>query len=439
MIISRIREGCSVGFFGMGQSNLSLLSTLPLNKCSVTLRSDSAIDMSQVPEGLNIERIFFGDDSCREINEDILIFSPSVRRDRREFLKAKERGVVFSSDAEIFFEENRKPVFAVTGSDGKSTTAELIFRLLREGGNDVTSVGNMGEPMVKELADKSDFYVAELSSFMLTYATPTAERACITNLTPNHLDWHESFEEYKKAKISLLKNSQKYVVSDKFPEFKEAYGIVSTDKSFQELKNNSEAEIYLTAENGHILKNGEPILSMERIRRREKHNLQNLMMAIAMTEGYVTIDAIETVASGFAGLPHRCEFFLSKNGVEYINSSIDTSPARTLSTLTALKKAVVLILGGKSKGLDYGCLAPALKKYAKKVIIVGENSAEIYSSINYPNAKIFIDFEEAILYGIESVRGVGTLLLSPASSSYDRFKNYAERGESFKEIVLKNT
>ena len=236
----------------------------------------------------------------------------------------------------------------------------------------------------------------------------------------------------------VLKNSKNFVISDNFTEISGAYGIVSTSISFQNLKKDRSAKIYLTVENGCILKNGEPILPIESIRRRETYNLQNLMMAIAMTDDYVTSEAIAEVAKNFGGLPHRCECFLSKNGAEYINSSIDTTPARTISTLTALNKRAVIILGGKNKGLNYGCLAPVLKNYAEKVIIVGENYADIYNSINYIDAEIFADFEEAILCGIESVRGGGTLLLSPASSSYDRFKNYEERGEKFKKLVLQN-
>lgn len=438
MIITKLLGGCKVGFFGLGASNSSLLSNLPLEKCDITLRSDRPICKSEIPIGIRVNRLFTGKNSCAQIDEDILFFSPSVRRDRPELLAAERRGTIFTSDAELFFKRNRTPVLAVTGSDGKSTTATLIDLLLKSGGHDSLLIGNIGEPMYKKKAETHDLFVAELSSFMLTYLKPSVTAACITNITPNHLDWHKGYEEYKMTKLSIGEKAERLILPDELAENIGAEGIISIKIPLRQLIKTYKAELYITVENKYILKNGEKIIDISTVNRREAHNIKNLMMAIAMTDGLVGSEEIRDVATSFHGLPHRCELFFSKDGVDYIDSSIDSSPARTVQTLKSLNRSVVIILGGRGKGLDYIELEPAIKRYAKKVIITGENAEEIYGAVsNSADTEIVADFDEAVIRGKYYSRSVGTLLLSPASTSFDRFKNYAERGEKFKEIVAK--
>ncbi len=435
MVISMIENGCRVGFFGLGRSSAALLEYLPLKKCRITLRSDNDISWSAIPCGAKIERIYAGESAYRDIDEDVIIFSPSVRRDRPELLAAKKRGVIFTSDAELFFDRVKKPLFAVTGSDGKSTTATLVNMLLSAGGVDNSLIGNIGTPMLPELKGP-DAFVLELSSFMLTYGRPRAKRGCITNITPNHLDWHKDYEEYKKTKISLTKSCEELVITDKLSEIKGAYGIVSAERDFGSLRGLYDAEIYVTLEDGYILRNGERLISVEDIRRKEMHNLKNAMMAIAMTDGYVDKDGIARTLKTFEGLAHRCEKVMNVSGIDFYDSSIDSTPKRTVMTLESLKKQVVLILGGRSKGLDFKELIPSIKKYAELVIITGENAREIYSAIGKEANTIIIDsFEEAIKSGASAAKKTGALVLSPASTSYDLFHNYAERGDRFKAIL----
>ena len=438
LAFEKIRRGCRVGFFGLGKSNASLLSCLPLEGCSVTLRADREIDRTMIPKNVNLKAIYEGENSCQDITEDVLIFSPSVRRERQELEEARTRGVVFTSDAELFFEENDQTLFAVTGSDGKSTTTAMTEALLKAGGHKAKAIGNIGEPMVESLKSKSNIFVAETSSFMLQYAKPKASVCCITNISPNHLDWHKSFEEYKKTKISLVNNSGRFVISDECDEIKGAYGIVSLKKSIADLKSAYRANIYLTVEDDHLCLNGERLIPINGIRRKERHNLQNLMMAIAMTNGYVDKGEIVRVASEFSGLPHRCELFFSADGIDYIDSSIDTSPARTEQTLISLNREATVILGGRSKGLDYRTLAPSLQKFAGAAIITGENAKEIFCAIKgVVKCHVVPDLEAAVITGKELAHSTGLLLLSPASASYDRYTSYAERGEKFKDFVLK--
>ena len=429
MIRSMIERGCRVGFFGLGRSNLSLIKSLPLKNCSVTLRSDGSIDPSILPGA----RIMSGKRATEDISEDILFLSPSVRRERFQGYP----GVILSSDYELFLEENKASLFAITGSDGKSSTARLLRLLLTEAGHRATEIGNMGVPMYESIGS-ADIFVAELSSFMLSAALPKAKVSALTSLSPNHLDWHGDYENYKKTKIDLLKASEKYVISDENSDVKGAYGIVSMKSSFSNLMRSYPAELYLTAEDGYILKNGERLIPLAEIKRREEHNLKNLMLATAMADGYWDRDVILRVARTFEGLSHRCEHFLSARGVDYFDSSIDTSPTRTATTLRSLNRPAVVILGGRSKGLDYSLMLRELRDYGAAAVLVGENKYDILSVIGGAlPCYIAEDFAHATDLGIKLARDVGALLLSPASASYDMFADYKSRGETFKKLVRK--
>lgn len=435
MFNSCFYPGCTVGFFGLGKSNIALMNCLPLENCRVVIRSDEKINLSDIPSHLSDVKIIEGGGARDGISEDILIFSPSVRRECPELQKAKDSGVKFTSDAELFFENFRGSALGITGSDGKSTTSALAHLILEKSGHKAALVGNIGEPMVKSLRDKNDFYVCELSSFMLQYLSPPLNCACITNITPNHLNWHSSFEEYRDAKMAILKHAEKSVLSD---DFKQAYAIFSTEKGYKELSKTRDAEIFITSEDGFICKNGERLVEICKIKRNEPYNLKNLMCAIGLTHGFCGNEEIVEVASEFSGLEHRCELFLSRGGIDFYDSSIDTSPMRTAQTLNALGRDVVIILGGSDKGLDYDELVPMVKRYARHAIITGDNANKIYSAIkDFTEAEIQNDFGTAVMLGIEHAKTVGTLLLSPASASYDRFKNYRQRGDIFKKIVLK--
>ena len=428
-MLDKIKGGLSVGFFGLGKSNVSLISTLPLDRCDVTIRSDKEINPADIPQGA---KVYTGKHAMDDIREDVLFLSPSVKRERFKGC----HGVMLSSDYELFLSENKKPIFAVTGSDGKSTTTRLVSLLLRASGRVVSEVGNMGEPMVARLSDECDMYVAELSSFMLDAAVPKAKMAVLTSLTPNHLDWHGSYENYKKTKISLLKSSEKFVISDENADITSAYGIVSMTRSFTELKRLYPAEIYLTCDGGYIRKNGKKLISLSDILRNESHNIKNLMLAIAMCDGYLGEDEIRSVAQSFQGLPHRCERFLRIGEIDFYDSSIDTSPARTAQTLRSLDRRCVIILGGRGKGLDYGEMKDEIERYAHSALLVGENKHEIYSVIkDVTDCYMADNLASAVDMGCAMAVDVGLLLLSPASASYDMFKDFDERGRSYQKLV----
>lgn len=431
-----LEEYKKIGVAGLGRSNRALLPLLP-KEAEVTLYSDA--EVGDVPD--NFTRVRCGSDALAKIDEEVLILSPSVRRERREIADAIERGVRVTGDCELFFERCKQPVIAVSGSDGKSTTATLAHMMLEAAGIRSHLIGNIGVPMTPTLGD-AEVYVAELSSFMLRYLHPRLYRAALTNLTPNHLDWHSSYEEYVTSKLGIYENAGGRVAFvgsrevDRYLCERGAYAVACCGLSHGAARLLYHAEHYVTLEGGYVLLDGERLLHREEIRARGEHTLKNFMCAVALTHPHADREAIRRVAESFTGLSHRCETVATYSGVEYIDSSIDTTPARCAETLRSLGRRVVLILCGRSKGLPYEPLVEAAKIYARRAVITGEAQAEMYGALSDSVAcEVVPSFREAVEAAAECAECGEAVLLSPAATSYDAFSSFEERGEKFKEII----
>lgn len=446
-----LKDVKKIGFFGLGTSNSEIAKIIAKQtNAEIILRSDGKVSQSELPHFLKNAKIYDGERSCEGIDEDVLILSPSVKRSRREIIDAKARGVRLTSDAELFFDTCRSDVFAVSGSDGKSTTTELASRLFASGYGAVHKSGNCGVAMTPfALSEESgDAHVVELSSFMLEYFEPRTRRAVITGISENHLDWHGSFDGYIRAKERIYRRTDGAVVwADgeitrgflrKYP----AYAVLSRKYTDEDLRPFG-AEIRICVFGGEILINGEPVLKLSDIRRRESHNIENLMSAMALSYGYYGREELLSVAREFSGIGHRAESVGTFLGVEYIDSSIDSTPARTITTLKGLSRRVILLLGGRGKGLSYKPLAPHALRWASTVILTGENRGEIKRALEEcethatSGTKIYEveDFDEAVRTARDIARKGDTVLLSPASTSYDRFKNFEERSHQFRKII----
>ena len=428
-----------IALFGLGVSNLEILRKMTDN-VGIVIRSDTHLGRDIAKVDPRIVAIYDGEHSCDEIDEDVIVFSPSVRRDRYELLRAAERGVIFTSDCEMFSDSVGSPVFAVTGSDGKSTTATILSQLLRERYPTVALCGNIGSPMLTSVA--SDAYAVELSSFQLTYSHPRVMRAAITNITPNHLNWHTSFDEYRDAKLSLLRGAEEYALSadneilSDYIRIHGAFGVISAEKTYMELKELYDFSVAYTAEGEHILRNGEPYIKIADIVRKEKHNLKNLMLALAASDGLVSQSHAVAVARSFGGLAHRMETVAEYNGIKYIDSSIDTSPSRCISTLSSLTAKCVVILGGRKKGVALDSLVPIVRKKARAAVVMGECREELYSLLTGDFKCIRAeDMRDAVEKATEAAECSDSVILSPGATSYDLYSSYAERGDDFKKQV----
>lgn len=430
-----------LGLLGFGKTNRAILDALfPLDCVEITVRQQG-LSPESLPRSV---RIIGDKDAFLGIYEDVIIPSPSVRREKLILPDICE----VLTDYDLLFNLKPKHLFSVSGSDGKSTVTTLASLLLSPRFPDLFVGGNIGTPLVFAKAE-AEAFLLELSSFTLRYCAPSSGRALITNVTPNHLDWHASFEEYKEAKLSLIQKSDEPILNLSDAESIDAargikaFCIVSNDLDHDGVKRSYSTEHTVTSDTAWIMLDGEKLIPISSVKRGERHNIENLTLAIALSIGYTSPKRICEVAGSFNGLPERCEIF-TKDGVDYISSSIDTSPMRTKTTLEGLRRKARIILGGRTKGLPLDALREPLKKYATKIGIYGEASEEFLDFIESSVELSIIPHESfptlkgAIDYLLDGINKGETVLLSPAATSYGEFENYMERGRFFRNYVLKN-
>lgn len=384
---------------------------------------------------------------------DVIFKTPKVRFDIPELLKEKENGALITSEMEVFVELCPAEIFAVTGSDGKTTTTTLIYKILKEQGYNCWLGGNIGIPLLDKIEEikETDKVVLELSSFQLHTMKKSLDIAVITNISPNHLDVHKSMEEYVDAKKNIFKyqsNTGKLVINydnDITRSFaNEANGKVSYFSRVNKLDKGA-----VLKDEKLIFKDGEKevnIVKADEILIPGVHNIENYLAAIAAVIDHVEPQAIYRVASTFTGVEHRIELVREVNGVKFYNSSIDSSPNRTIAAINTFKQKVVLIAGGKDKNNNYEPLGEVMLEKVKCLVLIGETAPLIEKALRdevertEKGKDILIKkcstYEEAVKAAyLNSTKG-DIVILSPASTSFDMFKNFEERGKKFKDVVM---
>lgn len=426
-----------IGLLGFGKTNRAILDILLKSQHGkdITVYHKEALTL---PQSVNTV-IYDGGDV---IDCDLLFVSPSVRREKLRLGK----NTLVTSDTDLFFGDTNKNCFLISGSDGKSTVTAMTASVLKKKFPDIFLGGNIGTPIALCERRRTDAYVIELSSFNLRYTEPRSDRAVITNITPNHLNWHESYEEYIASKRKLLINSREPIINVDTPECAkmaadiDLFAACSMRYSYKEMRSMCRARHYLSYDGGLVLDN-KPLIDNSHIRIAWRHNIENLMSCAAMTLGYCEIRDIADLGENFRGLPHRCETFLIHKGISFIDSSIDTSPARTRETLLSLAKKVRIILGGRGKGLDLSPLKEPLANYATRIAIYGDMSDELCDFIANDERLSLIPhvayecFADALEYVTEDLAAGDTVLLSPAATSYGEFESFEARGDRFKKFI----
>ncbi len=430
------KEIKKVGFVGFGKSNKGAFEYLSEKypALSFCIRSKERLD--GLPK--KITECFFGECELSKIFEDMLFLSPTVHRDRQELAEAKKRGVILTSDAEFFFENTAAEIYAVTGSSGKSTTSYLTAQLLGCG-EPLGNFGNALTPRIEHLRTA----VCELSSFQLMHLKPKSERCIITNISENHLDWHKDFSEYIRAKQNILEASNQIIcnfddlITRRLIKDYPPYGVFSLVKREEELRRLVKCECYLTVDGDSIILSGMQLLSLKGIKISGRHNLYNLMASLLLANGRYEAARLHELAASFSGLSHRCETVGIFCGVRYINSSIDSTPMRTAATIDSLSGSIILLLGGRSKGLDFSTVIPHFCDKVKTVIASGECRFEIENALKNSVADFHMTeaFSDAVKLAVKLAKANDTVLLSPAATSYDEFKNFEERGNAFCNII----
>lgn len=446
---------CAV--LGLGVSNLPLIDFLLDRGARVSARDQKPVDETDgriaAWRARGVEFVC-GESYLDGIDADFVFRSPGIRPDIPQIADAVKRGAVLTSEMELFFELCPAKIFAVTGSDGKTTTTTLTYKLLeaeaeKEGkGRRVFVGGNIGTPLLPRLGEMrdDDFAVVELSSFQLMTMQKSAWGAAITNISPNHLNWHTDMDEYTRAKYNIYgDDTQRIVLNADNPLTAALINAGRAEKIVFSLDKHPDAfggDVKIYEEDGYICVNGEKVLNTADIKIPGRFNVANYMCAIGMTLGFVSPETVTALAKSFGGVEHRNEFVREIGGVRYYNSSIDSSPSRTMAALSAYPKKPVLICGGRDKHVPFDGLAKAILTEAKALVLTGEAKEQILTAVKNavgytPAFPILIrdDFADAV----EAARSLASpgdiVLLSPACTSFDAFKNFEERGKAFKSIV----
>ena len=448
---------------GLGVSNLPLVDMLASVGAIITVYDKKSRDeLGEAAlrlEGLGVS-LHLGEFPPKALDGDVIFRSPGIRPDIPAIADALARGALLTSEMELFIRLTKANLIGITGSDGKTTTTTLTHlflqkQLQRLGKAECFVGGNIGTPLLSKYKNMTseDFAVLELSSFQLMTLRTPLSRCAITNLSPNHLNWHTDMQEYISAKRNIFGEESMLVLN--------AENAITADIARERLKNmilfssvkDSYAGIVPSgAENTRALfiRNGAVICSdgmsecemlrVSDIKLPGLHNVENYMTAIALTYGLVDTDIYSEVARSFGGVAHRLEWIAKIDGVDYYNSSIDSSPTRTSAALSALEQKKVVICGGSDKNIPFAPLADALSRSnVRCVVLTGESAEKIYSALSDARVEFeFViekDFTEAVRLAKSKAQKGDALLLSPACASFDRFKNFEERGAFFKSIV----
>lgn len=463
-------ERCAV--VGLGRSNRPLIDFLLSHGAVITAydakERDSLGEYADRLQAAGVHLVL-GERYLERVNEKIIFRSPGIRPDEGDLSRAVADGALLTSEMELFLKLCEAPTLAVTGSDGKTTTTTLTHLFLdkqsKKSGGRAFVGGNIGAPLLPFVSDitKNDTAVLELSSFQLMGLDAHPDAVAITNITPNHLNWHTDMEEYIEAKRSICGKGTKLAVLNAdcpvvsrfdFGEGVKTVYFSSTKRSFGELvplgKKNALAifvkDGYITVSDGET---EDRILCVSDIKLPGKHNVENYMTAIGLTYGRVDNDIYREVAGEFGGVEHRIEFVERIRGVDYYNSSIDSTPTRTAAALSAFDKKPIVICGGYDKKIPFEPLAKTLCERARAVVLNGQTADKIHAALvscpELDGSGLVIlrasSLEESVLKASTIAASGDVVILSPACASFDSFVDFEQRGRAFKSFVatLKNT
>ena len=450
-------NGKRVLILGAARQGLALARWLSLHGAHVALNdARSADELRTARESLaeyQIDWVFGGHPLELLDSTDVLCLSGGVPLTLPIVAEAVKRGIPLSNDSQIFMEVAPCKTVGITGSAGKTTTTTLVGQMSKNVHGDKAYVGgNIGDPLINYVDDMKadDLAILEISSFQLDQMTTSPNVAAILNITPNHLDRHGTMESYTAAKARIL-------------EFQSAddIGILSKDdQGAWELRNKVQGKLYTFSShvlndglNGTYLQDGWlnlrdrnmllPLMHRDSISLRGDHNVLNVLAAFAIghAAGFVP-DAMIQAVKDFRGVPHRLEFVRELHGVRWYNDSIATAPERSMAAIRAFDEPIVLLLGGRDKDLPWEDLMKLASERVDHVVVFGEAAEKIQktvSSLGMHKKQFTVTradrLHEAVVKAAEVAESGDVVLLSPGGTSFDEFKDFAERGESFRTWV----
>ncbi len=444
-----------VAFIGTGVSHNDLIRLFLKKGISVTIldrkTKDKFEDLYNEFSSLGADFIL-GNEYLDSLNQfDVVFRTPGMYFNNPALTKAREDGVVVTSEMEVFFDLCPCKIYAVTGSDGKTTTTTLISEMLSESGFTVYKGGNIGKallPVIENIRE-NDRAVVELSSFQLISMRESPDVAVITNIAPNHLDVHGTMEEYIESKVNIIAHQTAFSRTVLNLDNEITNGLSSKVRGkLVKFSRHSVPErgAYLNENNVLCYKeNGEvtEVVKAEDIRIPGMHNVENYLTAISAVWGEVKPETIVKVAKNFGGVEHRIEFVRELDGVKWYNDSIATSPTRVLAGLNSFNQKLIVIAGGYDKKIPFEPMAETVNEKVKALILMGLTAPKIEKAIteaaNYNPENIKIYHADSMENAVEIAKEISTngdiVTLSPACASFDLYPNFEVRGNHYKRLV----
>ncbi len=451
-------KGKSVAIIGIGTSNIPAIKYLSSLGVRVSARDKNMDIIKNHQELINLSNVEFvlGENYLSNLSEfDYILRSPGVKPFLPEIENAVLSGVKLTSEIELLFDLAPCKIIGVTGSAGKTTTVTLINEFLKGSDRKIWLGGNIGISLFDKLDNMNpdDLIVLELSSFQLMTMKKSPNISLITSIYEDHLDYHRSFDEYVEAKTNIFKyegDNDIFVInlddkfSDKFLEKIKENNIKSKILYFS-TKNICRNGAYFKSNAIYISINGEErkVIDVEDINLIGEKNYANICSAICCVLDFVDIESISKTLKEFKGVEHRLEYVDTKYGVKYYNDSISTTPGKAMAAFTSFNQKIILIAGGSDKNLDYSPIGINIINCAKILILLGSTSKKIKDAVennsNFVNSNLKIyevnSMKNAVKLSMEVSNNGDIVVMSPASASFDMYKNYKERGKDFKNLV----
>ena len=426
-----------IAIIGLGVSNLPLLDYLHDLKCDVTIFSDNKIELDLSKYHYQV----YDDGLTNLVGYDIIFRSPGCLPSRPEIEEEIKRGAYVTTEVAEVIKLTPAKVIGITGSDGKTTTTTLVDLILKSSGYKTFLGGNIGTPLftqIKDMTDK-DVIILELSSFQLMGMDVSPDISIITNISPNHLDKHKDMEEYIESKCNIYKHKDGILVLNKDNEITKN---LTSNREIRYFSRKIKTNAFYT-DGKYIYQGKNIIIDTQELHIRGVHNYENICAALSATCDMINLNKVLPAIKAFAGVEHRLEFVREIDGVKWYNDSVSSSPTRTIAGLNSYDEDIVLIAGGYDKNLDYTPIAKPILEHVSKLILFGATSKKIYDAViaAKTDEKIEIYREKTLKDVVDRAKKVAKkgeiVLFSPASASFDMFKNFADRGIQFKELVEK--
>ena len=431
---------------GLGDTGQSVLHFLADKACVVRAIDTRTVigGFEKIKKAYKEVKFFIGGSFDKNVIQDIdlIIISPGVSLKESYVQEALSRGIPVIGDIEIFAQVKSasSKVIGITGSNGKTTVTSLVAELLKASEISTVVAGNIGIPILNMLNQAiPDVYVLELSSYQLetTYSL-TLDSAAILNISEDHMDRYSSIEDYAKAKYRIFNHAKKCILNrddnylkSKIKNDSITFGSDSDEKNYSIKKNGNQY---------FIAKGKAEIVSLDHIKLKGPHNIKNVMAALALCEQFnISTSVIAKVLSEFEAPPHRMEYIDSISGVDFYNDSKGTNVGATIAAIQSMTKPILLIAGGDGKNQNFQPLLGPLKGRVKNISLIGKDAEimqKIFSTESIP-ITIEKNIEEAVKKSFGIAKKGDVILLSPACASTDMFKNYVERGNIFKDCVMK--